>query len=312
MSANQVSPLQPNDPIINVGDEIYRHKMQQTALWCTYVFSKTLSFFTPYTPVVAAYQKAQLVLGRFCYPALVLTGSIYLFQIFSGYVTSKIDRNAGLSLAMNRHRIEVLNKVYNRLETQGRNYTPSYNPFSRLNPYQVKPLYLGRSAVRKVECEVEKESAEAAFTRLKAHHNAPQDADNKTAGFFDNDKPSRIYNRSIYRIVAHQLAPCMLKVLYNQMIDSNTFGVDSPLPLKIDQKGWQEMISNQDAKGIFYVDVPFNEHQIIKNRPFICVATRQGDKKFMSFDIFNALVIGNKEGDFENLQTRFHQFFFEN
>ena len=302
---------QPNDPIINVGDEIYRHKMQQTALWCTYVFSKTLSFFTPYTPVVAAYQKAQLFLGRFCYPALVLTGSIYLFQIFSSFITGKIERNAGLSLAMNRHRIEVLNKVYDRLQAQGRSYTPSYNPFSKLNPYQVKPLYLHRSAVRKIECAVEKESAEAAFNRLKDHHEAPQNADNTTAGFFDNEKAVRIYKRSIYRIVAHQLGPCMLKVLYNQMVESNRFSVDSPLPLKVDQKGWEKKVLDRGANGIFFVDVPFNEHQIIEDRPFICVATHQG-KKFMSFNEFENLVQRNKQGSFEQLQTLFHQFFTEN
>jgi hypothetical protein len=308
MAAAFLTVQHQNDPIINLGDEIYRHKMQQTALWCTYVFSKTLSFFTPYAPVVTAYQKAQLVLGRFCYPAVVLTGAIYLFQIFSCYITSKIDRNAGLSLAMNRHRIEVLNKVYDRLKEQS-SYTPSYNPFSRLNPYQVKPLYLNRSAIRKIECDVERESAEAAFNRLKEHHEPPRDPDNKTAGYFDNEKAVRIYKRSIYRIVAHQLGPCMLKVLYNQMIESKTFSVDSPLPLKVDQKGWDEKLQDQDANGIFFVDVPFNEHQIIKDRPFICVATGQGEKKLMDFNGFENLVQQHKQGNFEDLQTSFNQFF---
>lgn len=306
--------------IMNVSDELWRLKMHHTALWCSYVAAKAFSLLSPCAPVATAYHKSQFILGRFSYPGVVLTGLIYVFQSITNFISNRLVRNAGLSLAASRHRIEVLNKVYDRMASQGLAHNPTFNPLSKLNPFYRKPLYVYRSDFKKVECIVENESAEAAFTRFQENYRPPQELDDQQPGFWDSEMALRIYKRASYRIMAHQLAPSMLKVLHNELTEKSILPANTPLPKKLDYKGWDNLLQSKPAHGIFYVDVPFADHQqmqhietnpnVSKKRPFICLITNEG-KKFLNFYEFEALVEKHMGSDFEVLQADFFNHFIQ-
>jgi|688.fasta_scaffold116467_3 hypothetical protein len=272
----------------DLGYELTCLKVKHVALMSLWAVFKLFSYLSFTAPLASHFRKTAPVLCNYISTTLALVTGIYLFEKFITTLFPKYNDWVETQITRNRKKVNVLTKVYNRLEHDPR-IPEEKSIIDFLNPWYTKSLRIYPADALNFQRAEELEAARESYDKIKKLLRKPNDVSTDDPAFYALNATKQAMDEDFYKFLMTDLLPDVLKVCQNRLIDEELIDPNHTEPKALESRSWHTTTTS-DEHGIQFANLRFDEHaKTTQDRPFIRSFTKEGHKHYTYQQFFSQL-----------------------